>query len=126
MAEAPLPQDLEVRWIPTAKRPTLGSKVFAFATFQALGNRVDVDTVGVSDGGVTFVRKTRSTMIPWAELIPSKMQYGRGYIILMAKDGTAQRGGPWVVSAEQGLAILRHRNWTDPEWARVVTPKWLA
>jgi hypothetical protein len=104
---------------------TARSKLVVYASFTAAGNRTDVESVGVSKQGVSFVRKGQTTMVPWGELAPSKMQYGRGYLVLKAKDGTPRRGGPWVVNAEQGRAILSNPSWPDPKYAREVVPLWL-
>lgn len=119
------PDSSDVKWIPTNPMPTSASKVVVYASFTALGNRVDVDSIGVGALGVSFIRKGQSTTILWSDLVPSKMQYGRGFLVLKEKDGTQRRGGPWVVNAEQGRAIVSHPSWPDPTYAREVIPKWL-
>ena len=125
MEDSPLPDDSGVKWIRTAHPPTPRSKLLVFASFAAAGNRADVESVGLSNLGVTFVRKGRATTIPWGEIVPSKWQYGRGYLVLKTKERTQARSGPWVVDAVQGRAILTHPGWTDPRYAHVVIPKWL-
>ena len=126
MPEPLPPGESEVRWIPTSGKPDLGQKVLVYASFTAAGNRVDVDCVGLSGTGVTFVRKGTSITIPWTELVPSRWQYGKGYLVLKAKGGTPQRGGPWVVNAEQGRAILTDTRWPDLGYSQRVIPMWLS
>ncbi len=126
MVGTALPTDSEVRWIATSKIPTAGQKVLVYASFTALGNRVDVEAVGVSAAGVAFVRKGNATTIPWTELVPSRLQYEKGYLVLKAKTGTPARGGPWVVNSEQGRAILTEPHWPDPTYARKVITDWLS
>ncbi|MCI4345918.1 MAG: hypothetical protein L3K07_04110 [Thermoplasmata archaeon] len=115
----------EPLWIRTAREPTRKDRILGFTTLFAAGNRVTVDRVGLSPQGVVFDTKGKTAFVSWAELVPSKMQYGQGYLILMAKEGTPPRGGAWVVDSAQGRAILSHPNWTDAAYARSVIPKWL-
>ena len=52
------------------------------------------------------------------------MQYGKGFLVLRAVDGSPPRGGPWVVDAPQARAIMSHPNWPFPEYTKRVLPKW--
>jgi hypothetical protein len=96
-----------------------------YRTNCVVPNRAGVDRLGVSEKGVTFVRRGTDISIPWRELIPSKMQFGKGFLVLRTAAGTPSRGGPWVVDAAQGSAILLHPRWPDPDYANRVVPEWL-
>lgn len=115
----------EAQWLESTPRRRPVDRLVSIATFGFAGNRVSVDRVGISTEGVTFVFGGKSVMIPWPELVPSKMQLGRGYVVVKAKEGTPPLGGAWAVDRAQGRAILTHPNWGFPGYSRAVIPKWL-
>ena len=114
-----------IQWIATTKPQTRESKALSYLSAGWGGKRADVDRIGICDDGVVFTRPKSEVLIPWQELIQSKMQYGRGFLVLRPKAGTEPRGGPWVVDRAQGRAILSHARWIDPAYATRVIPEWL-
>ncbi|MGA9840460.1 MAG: hypothetical protein WBF81_03655 [Thermoplasmata archaeon] len=116
----------DTTWIVTARPQTRISSLSSFATLGIASNRADVDRIGIGPAGVTFVRKRETVTIPWDELAPSNFQYGKRLLVLLARDGTPRRGGPWTVEADQGRAILTDARWPAPEYARKVVPQWLS
>jgi Zn/Cd-binding protein ZinT len=124
VSDDPSADNATIEWIETEKPQTGASRAGFFASFGAAGHRADVERVGISDSGVTFVKTGATTFVPWAKLEPSKMQYGRGFLILKASDGP--RGGAWVVDGRQGRAIVTHRSWRFPDYSQRIIPKWLS
>jgi hypothetical protein len=118
--------ETEGRWLESTPPRRSIDRLISLATFGLAGNRVTVEKVRIATTGVTFVFGGRSEMVPWQELVPSKWQLGKGYVVLKTKDGTPPRGGAWAVDRMQAMAILTHPNWGFPEYSRSVIPKWLA
>jgi hypothetical protein len=78
-------------------------------------SRSSVRRITIDQKGVTFTLPFRSEMVPWFELIPSGAPANRGlWGVLRASKTDPHRGRPFLLTAEQGRAILNFPG--RPKW----------